>query len=465
MKAVEGHLADIGQNTADKSAELEVLTNIIKTDELSLPEFIGIAGAGNSALSLRRAFNISPKGVSELPDQITSQIEERILSLETSGVHPSSNLEITPQTMASFMGNVSNYLFECSVSAVDALSSTAKKVMESRVDPKKATLFEAFLNTAIDQTFKGIIGGEDLAPIAQRIGYGAAGVYGGAGLNITTGSKPKSTALPVKMAIKTVAKSRSGPGEAIVKAGVVAVGSVVVGQALNLKNDMPDIIGHGIIGALESQSATGALYAAAKRAMFKNLWKVSGGKAELQALNFMESANYYLLSKKTTDLVLQSVCQLGEEAIVTLADHVGIGGQAAKVAAGIAGVAILMAVNNYLSQDKVKAHNPELITSIKEDLSSNIQDIREVQRQEELEMRSVVARSSREDQITISTGGGDKEFAPKEAVPMLDEKEKSWGVAAWEAKQAVKDVMIVPIGSKKPQQAIDATPKKYRRSL
>ena len=258
--------------------------------------------------------------------------------------------------------------------------------------------------------------------------------------------------MPVKAAIKTVAKSRSGPGEALVKAGIVAVSSAVVGQTLDLKNDIPDIIAHGIIGALESQSATGALYAAAKRAMFKDLWKVTGGKTELQRMNFMDAGNYYLLSKSTTDLVLKSVCQLGEEAIVALGEKVGIGGQAAKVAAGIAGVAVLMAVNNYLSQDKVKAHNPELIDSIKEDLSINIKDMKEVQRQEELEMRSVVAKSSREDSITISTGGAPEGFDPKKTAPSIDIEETSWGVASWQAKQAAKPIALLkkePVGAQR----------------
>ena len=114
-------------------------------------------------------------------------------------------------------------------------------------------------------------------------------------------------------------------------------------------------------------------------------------------------------------------------------------------------VALDPRTHHYLSQDKVKAHNPELISSIKEDLSSNIKDMKEVQHQEELEMRSVVAKSSREDSITISTEGAPEGFDPKKTVLPIDIEETSWGVASWQAKQAAKPMAALlkkePVGA------------------
>ena len=204
MKGVEGHLEYIRQNAADEAQELKVYKNIINPDDLILPEFVSIASAGEFALSLRSVANSppaleqhtssSPQGVVDLHGQITSQIEKKILALEASGVKPASDPEITPQVMASFMGNVSGYLFGCAASAIDALSANGKGVLEARSNPKNASLSEEFLNTAIDQALKGVVGGEGTASIATRIGYGAVGVYGGGGLNATTGTKPKTIA-------------------------------------------------------------------------------------------------------------------------------------------------------------------------------------------------------------------------------------------------------------------------------
>lgn len=94
--------------------------------------------------------------------------------------------------MEGFLNNTSNYLYGCVSSAFDVLSNTGRRIAGARNTPDEATMLEAFCNVAIDQAFKGAVGDETWSSLGSRLAYGAVGVYGGAGVNSTTGATKKT---------------------------------------------------------------------------------------------------------------------------------------------------------------------------------------------------------------------------------------------------------------------------------
>lgn len=331
---IKNHLENIRKNLNGPSKELRVLQQIVSQGGPSFPEVVSMSSAGEGVLILHgvvaaRKKTKSPKSVDEIyknPSQlVVDSVDKRIIQLEKEGVTPAPLEEVTSENMEGFLNNTSNYLYDCVFSSLGALSNAGRRITEARITPGKATIFEKFCNVVIDQSFKGILGGQSIASIGSRMVYGGAIIYGrSGGVNATTGMRPKGTYIPVKEAIKALA-----------------------------------------VGLLESGSASGAIYSASKRATYNNLWKISGGKSLLNQMNFSEAGNYYLLSKKLTSEVMKYTSQaVGEISDDLIEEYTGISGQTAKLAAGAAGLAILMTINTYLCQDKVQAHNPEVVSSV-----------------------------------------------------------------------------------------------------
>lgn len=76
----------------------------------------------------------------------------------------------------------------------------------------------------------------------------------------------------MNQSLKTFAKSGNDHIlTSILKTSVSGFSSAAVAQALDFKSDIPDIVTHGILGLLESNSLGGAMYSASKRAAYKNL--------------------------------------------------------------------------------------------------------------------------------------------------------------------------------------------------
>lgn len=387
------HLENIRKRIDNPAKELGVLKRVASKEELSANEVISVANAGEEALLLRNITSLrekgpSPTGVDEI-HQASSQlvveaVNKRAIELEEAGITPDPAEEITPENMESFLNNTSNYLYGCVSSAFNALSNTTEGILKARANPSKATMFETLCNVVIDQSFKGMVGLENTASLATRAVYGAVGVYGSAGVNATIGTKPKDTTAPVNQAVKAFAKSHDeNVLVSLAKATGAAVSSAAVSKALNFKSDIPDIMAHGVVSLLEGGSISDAVYSASTRATYKNLWKVSGGKAHLNRMNFMEAGSQYLNAKHFAKGAMKYISQAGGEiSDALIKEYTGIDGQTAKLAVGTAGLAILMGVNSYICQDKVKSSNPKVVSAVQKELSSNIQDI-EIQQQEE----------------------------------------------------------------------------------
>ncbi len=382
------HLENIRRNLNNPAEELGILKKVTSQEELSFPEAVSIANAGQEALLLRCAS--SPTGVAELheyyPKSVINAVQERVKFLEGEGVSPAPVEEVTSENMEGFLNSTSNYLYGCVSSAFDTLSDATEGVLKARKNPGKATMFETFCNVVIDQSFKGIVGGEGFSSIGSRLGYGAATVYGGGGVNATTGTRPKDTAIPMKEAIKTFAKSHDeNILVTLAKSSGAAMSAAVANKALDFKSDIPDIVAHGVVGALGSGSLSGGVYSASKRAAYKNLWKMTGGKAFLNRMEFTKAADYYLLSKKLSGEAMRYISHAaGEISDTLIEEYTGIPGPSVKLAAGAVSLAILMTINSYLHQDKVKSHNPEVVSVVEEELASNIKEMQKEQQEEKL---------------------------------------------------------------------------------
>lgn len=112
-------------------------------------------------------------------------------------------------------------------------------------------------------------------------------------------------------------------------------------------------------------------------------------------MNFCEAGNYYLCSKKLSSEVIKYASQAGGEITDALIEeYTGVSGQAVKLAAGAAGLAILTTMNTYICQDKVKSHNPEVISSVQQELSNKIQDMEVSQIKERFKMTQSSTESS-----------------------------------------------------------------------
>lgn len=119
---------------------------------------------------------------------------------------------------------------------------------------------------------------------------------------------------------------------------------------------------------------------------------MTGGKALLNRMEFTNAADYYLFSKKISGEAIQYISHAVDEISDNLIEeYTGIPGPSVKLAAGAAGIAILMTINGYLHQDKVKSHNPEVVSAVEKELASNIQEIQKQQQEEKLRIAQASA--------------------------------------------------------------------------
>lgn len=246
----------------------------------------------------------------EVLDKLRNEFSEEINKSNSSKekVEDKKTYNLTPFSLLGFIESASQFICDVTSSTLSYARSKYEGFTDNRV-------FSPFCMVYSDAVFKSVFSmsakntmQEFCNDLTGRLTNATVGVLSNNAISKAFHLDEKSLKTPTKIFLKSLVKSSrsSNLQNNIISSVIAATASTGVKFFSSLKqSDLEDIVGHGMMGFFKDYSLRSSISSATKRAITKNIQKITMVKENYNSGNITLAGQGYFYSKEIASIVME----------------------------------------------------------------------------------------------------------------------------------------------------------------